>query len=223
MTTSDGTVQGHTQIFGSAPRNRAFTIVLLADGFTAAQQNDFNNACTAFLTALRATPPYTDLMPAINVFRVNVASTDSGADDPASGGGTGATARTYFDSTFRRQQHPPAAGVQHHHRADRGRRAGAGVHAWCSWSSTRPSMAAAADRSAPTRWPVARPRSRSTRSGHTAYGLADEYPYYAGGAETGHDHHPAGEPGEPNVTTNTNRATLKWRWAVARRDGASRR
>ena len=28
--------------------------------------------------------------------------------------------------------------------------------------------------------------------GHTAFGLADEYPYYAGGNETGHDHHPAG-------------------------------
>jgi hypothetical protein len=51
--------------------------------------------------------------------------------------------------------------------------------------------------------------------GHTAFHLADEYPYYAGGAETGHDHHPAGEPAEPNVTTNTNRATLKWGWAVA--------
>jgi hypothetical protein len=50
--------------------------------------------------------------------------------------------------------------------------------------------------------------------GHTAFGLADEYAYYAGGAETGHDRHPAGEPGEPNVTTNTNRTTLKWRWAV---------
>ena len=51
--------------------------------------------------------------------------------------------------------------------------------------------------------------------GHTAFGLADEYPYYAGGNETGHDHHPAGEPSEPNVTTNTDRNTLKWRWAVA--------
>ena len=51
--------------------------------------------------------------------------------------------------------------------------------------------------------------------GHTAFRLADEYAYYAGGAETGHDHHPAGEPTEPNVTTNTNRATLKWRGLVA--------
>ncbi len=100
MTTSDGTVQGATQIFGSAPRNRAFSIVLLADGFTAAQQTDFNNACNAFVTALRATPPYDALSPAINVWRVNVTSTDSGADDPVGGGGTGATARTYFDSSF---------------------------------------------------------------------------------------------------------------------------
>jgi len=51
--------------------------------------------------------------------------------------------------------------------------------------------------------------------GHTAFALADEYPYYAGGSETGHDHHPATEPTEPNVTINTNRATLKWNWAVA--------
>lgn len=51
--------------------------------------------------------------------------------------------------------------------------------------------------------------------GHTAFGLADEYAYYAGGNETGRDRHPAGEPGEPNVTLDTNRNTLKWRWAVA--------
>ena len=100
MGTSDGAVIGNTQIFGSAPRNRAFNVALLAEGFTAAQQNDFNNACTAFVTAFRATPPYDELSVAINVFRVNVSSTDSGADDPTSAGGTGATARTYFDATF---------------------------------------------------------------------------------------------------------------------------
>ena len=51
--------------------------------------------------------------------------------------------------------------------------------------------------------------------GHTAFGLADEYPYYAALNETGHDHYPSGEPSQPNVTTNTNANTLKWRWAVA--------
>src|SRR5680860_310177 len=100
MTTADGTVQGTTQVFGSQPRNRAFNVVLLAEGFTAAQQAAFNTACTAFVTAFRGTAPFDELSPVINIFRVNVASTDSGADDPASAGGTGATARTYFDATF---------------------------------------------------------------------------------------------------------------------------
>jgi hypothetical protein len=100
MTTSDGSVLGNTQIFGSAPRSRAFNVVMLAEGFTSAQQNDFNNACSAFVTAFTTTPPFDRLKPAINIFRVNVSSTDSGADDPVSAGGTGASVRTYFDSTF---------------------------------------------------------------------------------------------------------------------------
>ena len=62
MSTSDGAVIGSTQIFGSAPRNRAFNVVLLADGFTAAQQTDFNAACAAFVTAFRATPPFDELV-----------------------------------------------------------------------------------------------------------------------------------------------------------------
>jgi IgA Peptidase M64 len=95
MSAADGAVIGTTQIFGGAPRNRAFNVVLLAEGFTNAQQNDFNNACTAFVNAFRATPPFDELSPAINIFRVNVSSTDSGADDPAAAGGTGASVRTY--------------------------------------------------------------------------------------------------------------------------------
>ena len=58
--------------------------------------------------------------------------------------------------------------------------------------------------------------------GHTAFGLADEYPYYAGGDETGHDHHPAGEPSEPNVTANTNRAHAEVALGGRRGDGRSR-
>ena len=101
MSTSDGTVLGVTQIFGSAPQNRAFNVVLLAEGFTATQQNDFDTACVAFSNAFQATPPFGELVLAINIFRVNVASTDSGADNPVvADGGTGATARTYFDASF---------------------------------------------------------------------------------------------------------------------------
>ncbi len=123
MTTADGTVQGATQIFGSAPRAEAFTVALLGDGFTAAQQNAFDTACGAFVTALTGTPPFDTLSPNINVWRINVASTDTGADDPVAGGGTGATARTYFDSSFG-GNNIRRPGVQQRHRARHRRRAG---------------------------------------------------------------------------------------------------
>ena len=214
MSTADGAVIGTTQIFGGAPRNRAFNVVLVADGFTAAQQAAFNNACTDFVAAFRGTPPYDELGPAINVFRVNVSSTDAGADDPASAGGTGATARTYFDSSF----------------------GGNGIRRLLVCNNSTVLQVAAAQ---VPEFTVALVVVNSTvyggsggsvgtyslanganeiaihEMGHTAYGLADEYPYYAGGNETGHDRYTGPEPTQPNVTANTNRNTLKWRWAVA--------
>jgi hypothetical protein len=100
MSTTDGAVIGKTQIFGSVPQNRGFNVVLLAEGFTAAQQSNFDAACTAFKNQFIATAPFDELQPVINIFLVNVRSTDSGADDPAATGGTGASVRTYFDATF---------------------------------------------------------------------------------------------------------------------------
>src|SRR5215208_941303 len=186
MATTDGSVLNMTQVFGNSLRNRAFNVVLLAEGFTAAQQNDFNTACTGFVEAFRATPPFDDLAPAVNVFRVNVTSTDSGADDPASAGGTGATARTYFDATF----------------------GGDNIRRLLLCNNTTAFQVAAAQ---VPEFTVVLVVVNSTvyggsggsigtyslangateiaihELGHTAYRLADEYPYYAGGNETGHD------------------------------------
>jgi hypothetical protein len=118
MTTADGTVQGATQIFGTAPRNRAFSIVLLADGFTTAQQTDFNIACDSFVTALRATPPYDVLAPAINVWRVNV----TGRRRPGQRRRHRRHGADVLRLQLRRQRHPSTAHVQRDDRAgDRGR------------------------------------------------------------------------------------------------------
>jgi len=213
MSTADGTVLGSTQIFGSAPRNRAFNVVVLAEGFTVGQQDAFNNAAAAFVAAFRGTPPFDELSPAINVFRVNVTSTDPGADDPVTAGGTGATARTYFDATF----------------------GGNGIRRLLLCNMTTALQVAAAQvpefstvlvvvnstiyggaGGAVGTYSLAGGATEIAihEMGHTAFGLADEYAYYAGGDETGHDHHPAVEPMEPNVTINTDRNSLKWRWAV---------
>lgn len=215
MTTSDGAVIGTTQIYGSAPRNRAFNFVLLGDGFTAAEQPAFDAAAASMVTALLSTPPYDDLKSAINVFRVNVRSTDSGADDPASAGGTGATVRTYFDSSFGNDN------VRSHLRCN---------------ATTVLTVAAAQV----PEFSVATVIVNSTiyggygvggvsmcslapgaveiaihQMGHNAYGLADEFPFFLDPNEPGREYHPAVEPSEPNITVNSDRATLKWGWAVA--------
>lgn len=213
MTTADGTVIGTTQIRGSAPRNRAFNVVLLGDGFRAAEQASFDTACTALANAFLGTPPFNELAPAINIFRVNVSSTDSGADDPAAAGGTGATVRTYFDSTFggngiRRLLLCNAATALTVAAAQVPEFTtvllivNSTIYGGSGGSIGTYSLAASAT------------EIGIHEMGHTAFGLADEYPYYAGGDETGQDHHPGPEPGAPNVTINRNRASLKWRWAV---------
>jgi len=48
--------------------------------------------------------------------------------------------------------------------------------------------------------------------GHAAFGLADEYPYFAGCTtdDAKQDTYTGSEPVEPNVTANTNLSTLKW-------------
>jgi IgA Peptidase M64 len=215
MGTADGTVLGTTQIFGSAPRNRAFNVVLLAEGFTAAQQNAFNTAAADFVTAFRGTPPFDDLSPAINVFRVNVTSTDAGADDPASAGGTGAVVRTYFDATFgannirrllvcNQTTALQVAAAQVPESTTVLVVVNSTIYGGSGGSIGTYSLANGANEIA------------IHEMGHTAFGLADEYACYTCATnETGRDHHPAVEPGEPNVTINTNRNTLKWGWAVA--------
>lgn len=214
MSTADGVIIGTTQIFGTAPRNQAFNVVLLAEGFTSPEQSDFNLACSAFVTALTGTDPFGQVAHALNVFRVNVASNQSGADDPVAAGGTGAAPDTYFDARFganglRRllvcdntialqvalAQVPEFAVVLVVVNAQ--------VYGGSGGSVGVFSLAPGATEIA------------LHEMGHTAFGLADEYAYYAGGVEPGQDHHPPLDPSEPNVTTNTDRPTLKWNWAVA--------
>ena len=194
MSTSDGAVIGSTQIFGSAPRNSAFNVVLLAEGFTAAQQADFNAACGEFVTAFRATPPFDELSPGINIFRVNVSSTDSGADDPAATGGTGAVVRTYFDASFgnngiRRLLMCNASTVL--------QVAAAQVPEFTVAIAVVNSTVYGGSGGSVGTYSLAGGATEIAihEMGHTAFGLADEYPYYAGGNETGHDQHPAGRAG----------------------------
>jgi hypothetical protein len=169
------------------------------------------------VAALHATAPFGALWCGINIHRVDVVSTDSGADDPAGCGdgsaGTGATPKTYFDSTFcsggaiRRlltcdsasARNVALSAVPEGHMTmvivNSAQYGGSG--GTVATFSTHPNATEIA----------------LHEMGHTAFGFADEYEYYAGcgTGETGHDQYAGGEPVEPNVTANTNRNTIKWR------------
>ena len=72
MGTSDGRVLGTTQVYGNAPRRRAFNVVVLAEGFRTADQATFNDTVDYFVQYFLATPPFDRHARNINVFRVNV-------------------------------------------------------------------------------------------------------------------------------------------------------
>jgi hypothetical protein len=217
MGANDGSVLGLTRILGSAPDANHYNIVLVAEGFTQAQQPTFNSRCADFVTALQAEPWYAATCNAINVHRLNVTSTDSGCDDPSNcpdgSTGSGTTVNTYFDAHF----------------------CGSGVRRCLTGDASL--VRSTVDGVMP-QWEVALVIVNTTayggcagrnvawtsiRSGwtnvalhelgHAGFGLADEYQYWegCGSGETDRDNAPTWEPGEPNVTTVTTRANLKWR------------
>lgn len=212
MGASDGYVVGKTKVVDHGPDSARWNLVIVGDGYRASELAQYHTDVQAFIDRLRTTPPYTELFCGINIYRVDVVSTDSGADLPTECGGSGATPRTYFDATFCSvgpggvrierlltvntalalsvataqvpQRHQVLAIVNSSKYGGAG-----GTVATCSTHSSAAEIAI-------------------HEIGHSAFGLADEY----GGSGVGT---PAGEPTEPNVTRNTNRATNKWRALIA--------
>src|SRR5437588_241843 len=100
MSTADGTVLGTTQVLSNGPTSEKWNLVILSEGYRNAEMTKFHSDAQSFVERLVAVPPFDEMRSAVNVFRIDVTSTDSGADDPSVCGGTGATARTYFDASF---------------------------------------------------------------------------------------------------------------------------
>lgn len=211
MSASDGYVVGTTKVVDHGPDNARWNLVIIGDGYRASELVQYHTDVQSFLTTLRVTPPYDELFCGINVHRIDVVSTDSGADDPGCAGGAATTANTYFDATFcslfsgtpldrlltvntALALSVASAQVPLRHQVlcivNSSKYGGSGgTIATCSTNAAAALIAI-------------------HEIGHSAYGLADEY----GGDGAGT---PAGEPVQPNVTRDTNRATNKWRALIA--------
>ena len=96
MSTSDGRVVGTTLIYGDAFGILNHNLVILAEGYQEAQLAQFAVDANELVQSLRRAVPFNFLLSVFNIWRVDVASTDAGADNPTAG----TTARTYFDATF---------------------------------------------------------------------------------------------------------------------------
>jgi hypothetical protein len=207
MGATDGRVVSTTKIVDHGPATSRWNLVILGDGYRTAELPAFRTHAEAFVQKLYETVPFNELWCAVNVFRVDVESTDSGADDPATCGdgstGAGTTARTFFDSRFcvantRRllagddalALSTSATAVPQRHAAvvivNSSRYGGAGGAV--AWFSTTPQSA----------------EIGIHELGHSFFRLTDEYGDI-------HDTWTGGEPAAPNATINTDHATTKWR------------
>lgn len=209
MGTADGSVLGMTKIFDSGSPHSRWNFVIVAEGYRATEMAQFAADAAAIRDFMFTLAPFDrpEIIAGINIYRLDVTSTDSGADNPDCDGvnGGATTADTYFDATFcsggsvqramggndTLVKDTVEAFLPQWHQiqvlvnaAERGGAAGS-----IAWSSNQ-----AAD------W-------RQTilhEMGHSAFGLADEYDY------GGPDNFAGGEPAEPNVTINPDPLTVKW-------------
>jgi hypothetical protein len=205
---ANGEILGLAQISGNAPLSTGFNVLLMADGFTAAQQGTFDQACDTFRGTLLAAAPYNQVTDRINIFKLNVASLESGVGD----GGTLKTCNNYFGSMFdavgrwllicaEDLAHTTAAELLPEHTvaivvANTSKYGGSGGQV----------PVYSLDRNSP--------QIALHEMGHSVFHLADEYGSPQGTYEQIDHLPPDSEPIEPNVTRNTDFATLKWRGAV---------
>ncbi len=212
MTINDGFISGTTVVVNHGSPSESWNLIILGDGYKQNELGKYSTDVQNIITGIQSNRPFKSVWSGINIYRVDVVSTDSGADDPTVCGGTGAMANTYFDAAFcsggnvRRaltvnnstvisvanQQVPQwnmiIVLINSNIYGGTG-----GYIAVCSTATSASEIAI-------------------HEMGHTAFGLADEYETYSGcsSGEIGHDVYNGVEPSQPDITINTDRTTIKW-------------
>lgn len=205
MSTSDGYVVGSTKVVDHGADNLRWNLVIVGDGYQADELDTYHTDVENFLAQFRTTPPLDEMFCGINVHRIDVVSTESGADDPGCGGNPAVTADTYFDATFcSLWSGAPLERLLTIDSASALSVAGSYVPMYhqvlCIVNSNKYGGAGGTVATASTNASSAEIAIHEI--GHSAFGLADEY----GGSGSA----PAAEPPKPNMTLDTNRATNKW-------------
>jgi IgA Peptidase M64 len=208
----DGTEVGITQVFNAGPATQRFNLGVLSEGFRQGELGTFATRVQEFIDRLFATKPFDEFRDTINIYRIDVASTESGADDPVACGGSGATPRTYFDARFcSNNQRRRSLTVDEFIVVDVMRR-------WLpQWHGGLVIVNSPIPGGTGWFWATVSTSTGWTRTaihelGHH-FGLADEYEYRADCASDppgSRDRYSGAEPAERNITIGRTRATIKW-------------
>jgi hypothetical protein len=211
MSANDGHVVGVVKPVDNGPDTERWNLVIVGDGYQEGELAQYHVHTQHFVDRLRSTAPFSEEFGGINVYRIDVVSLESGADDPGCAGGPVVIAKTYFDATFCSSFHGEmldrlltvdealVLSVSNDHVPRK-------HYAVCIVNS--PTYGGSGGSIATCSVHAQSATIAIHELGHTAFGLDDEY----GGNE---DDIPPGEPAKPNVTRDTNRATNKWRALVA--------
>jgi len=213
VSADDGAVIGATKILDHGPDKQCWNMAIVGDGYLETQLPRYHTDVDNFVDRFLNTPPFDSLSRGINIYRIDVVSVEEGADLPVECNVPGIYRRTYFDATFCSR----GPGGQRYERlltvndslvidvvkrfvplrrqvlaiVNSSKYGGSGGQRVATFSTHAQSAEIGIH-----------------EMGHSAFQLGDEY----GGDGTGT---PLGEPAQPNVTRNTNRATNKWRTLVA--------
>jgi hypothetical protein len=211
MGSADGRIIGTTKIVNNGDNSEHWNLVIVSEGYREDELSQFAIDAQSFVDVLATTQPFDSLMSAINVHRIDVASTDSGADNPAACGGDGSSPATFFDASFCNSNIQRLLVVDSRSVINV---VNARVRRWGMILVIVNSKIYGGSGGGVAVFSLAEGANEIAlhEMGHTAFGLADEYESFAGcGRETNHDHHPAKDPAEPNVTVKRDRTEIKWR------------
>jgi len=183
----------------------------MGDGYQASELPIFHSDADAFVARFLSTDPFGELKRGINVFRVDVQSTDSGARDPVACGGTGAMPRTFFDASYCNQNIQRLLTVNVNTALSTASAQVPQVRMTMVIVNSLVYGGSGGAVAVFSRDPQA-PEIAIHEMGHTAFHFADEYESFSGcsSGEVGHERYAGNEPVEPNVTADISRAKLKW-------------
>ncbi|UCE25416.1 MAG: hypothetical protein JSU74_05050, partial [Candidatus Zixiibacteriota bacterium] len=96
----DGTVVSTTKIQDNGPDNTKFNIVIMGDGYLSSELPTFETQAQAVVTAFNNQIVYGSCGSAVNFYRVNIASDESGVDKPSPCYSPAVLVDTYLDCYY---------------------------------------------------------------------------------------------------------------------------